>query len=104
MVIISYGTIKKYTVHNNCSKIVTDAFNNWYRVVLASDWYNINEIKQLFNTVDYVRNDRYVFNVMGNKYRVIVMIHFNVRTVYILFIGTHQEYDKIDVTKINFKK
>lgn len=104
MVIISYGTIKNYIEHHNCNRVITDAFNNWYRAILASDWSNINEVKQLFNTVDYVGNNRYVFNIMGNNYRVVVMIHFKVRTIYILFIGTHVEYDKIDATKINFKK
>jgi mRNA interferase HigB len=51
-----------------------------------------------------VGNDRYVFNIMGNNYRIIAMIHFKVRTVYILFIGTHKDYNKIDAKTINYKK
>ena len=53
--------------------------------------------------MDYVGNDGYAFNVKGNKYRLVVMIDFNTRTVYIKFVGTHAGYDKIDVSAIDFK-
>jgi mRNA interferase HigB len=47
-----------------------------------------------------IRNDRYVFNVKGNKYRLVAMIFFDIRTIYIRYVGTHANYDKIDCTKI----
>jgi mRNA interferase HigB len=50
--------------------------------------------------VDYVGNDRYVFDISGNKYRVVVMIHFSTRTLYIRFVGTHKQYDKMDCKTI----
>ena len=49
-------------------------------------------------------NDRYVFDIKGNQYRLIALIIFKVRTVFILFIGTHQEYNKIDTKQVSFKK
>lgn len=49
----------------------------------------------MFNSVDAVGNDRFVFNIRANSYRIIVMIFFDIRTVYIRFVGTHKEYDKI---------
>ena len=52
-------------------------------------------IKQTFNSVDYVGNNRFVFNVKGNDYRLVAIISFNAKKVYIRFIGTHAEYDKI---------
>jgi mRNA interferase HigB len=52
-------------------------------------------MKAMFNSVDAVGNDRYVFNIRGNNYRLIAMIFFDVRTVYIRFVGTHSEYDKL---------
>ena len=63
-------------------------------------------IKQLetFNTADSVGNDRYVFDIKGNQYRLVALIIFKVRTVFILFIGTHKEYDEIKADKITFKK
>lgn len=68
----------------------------WYNTTLISDWIDFHAIKQTFNSVDTVSNDRYVFDVGGNKYRIVAMIHFSARTVYLKFIGTHKEYDKID--------
>jgi mRNA interferase HigB len=72
----------------------------WYNQTEISDWGNLSEIKETFNAVDYVGNDRYVFDFGGNKYRIVVMIHFSTRTLYIKFIGTHKQYDKIDCKNI----
>lgn len=104
MVILIYTTIKVYLESKNLNQTVRDAFENWRKVIEGNDFANLNELKQLFNTVDYVGNDRYVFNILGNNYRLVTMIHFNIRTVYILFIGTHKEYDSIDAKNINYKK
>ena len=57
-------------------------------------------MKEMFNSVDAVGNDRFVFNIRGNNYRIIALIFFDIRTVYIRFVGTHQEYDKIDCSTI----
>lgn len=68
----------------------------WYHIVLLSDWQNFQAVKQTFNSVDSVGNDRFVFNLAGNKFRIVAMIHFNTRTVYLRFVGTHKDYDRID--------
>ena len=57
-------------------------------------------MKAMFNSVDAVGNDRFVFNIRGNNYRIVAMIFFDIRTVYIRFVGTHKEYDKIDCSAI----
>tara|TARA_R110001583_G_scaffold137579_5_gene289198 strand:- start:147 stop:443 length:297 start_codon:yes stop_codon:yes gene_type:complete len=67
----------------------------WYHTATSKDWNNLNDIKQTFNSVDYVGNNRYVFNIKGNDYRLVTIISFNAKKVYIRFIGTHSEYDKI---------
>lgn len=72
----------------------------WYNEVLLSDWQDFHSIKETFNSVDSVGNDRYVFNVAGNKYRIVAMIHFSKRTIYIRFVGTHKQYDNIDCKTI----
>ncbi|MBO5624486.1 MAG: type II toxin-antitoxin system HigB family toxin [Prevotella sp.] len=56
----------------------------------TGDWYLFH-----FNSVDAVGNQRYVFNIKGNDYRLIVLIQFTPKTVYIRFVGTHKEYDAI---------
>ena len=61
-------------------------------------------MRNTFNSVDAAGNDRYVFNIKGNSYRLIALIIFKVRTVFILFVGTHKEYDRIDAGKVEFKK
>ena len=53
-----------------------------------------------FNSVDYVGNQRYVFNIKGNNYRLVVAVKFTPGLIYIRFVGTHDEYDRIDVTTI----
>jgi mRNA interferase HigB len=60
-------------------------------------------MRNTFNSVDAVGNDRYVFNIKGNSYRLIALIIFKVQTVLILFVGTYAAYDKIDASKIAFK-
>jgi mRNA interferase HigB len=74
--------------------------NNWYGIAKAADWGTLADIKKVFNTVDYVGNDRYVFNIKGNDFRLVAMIFFDKRTLFIRFIGTHSEYDKIDCSTI----
>ncbi len=77
-----------------------DALMRWYYLVLASDWSCFADIKKDFNSVDGVGNGLYIFNVKGNHCRVVVRIIFKVRTVFIKFVGTHKEYDKLDFSKL----
>ena len=71
------------------------ALRDWYKRTTKANWSNFADIKQTFNTVDYVGNDRYVFDIKGNNYRTVVLVVFFAGTVAIRFIGTHGEYDKI---------
>ena len=73
---------------------------NWYAIARKAEWGNLSDIKKDFNAVDYVGNNRYVFNIKGNDFRMIVLIIFKSKKVYIRFIGTHDEYNKIDATII----
>ncbi|HXR84704.1 MAG TPA: type II toxin-antitoxin system HigB family toxin [Hanamia sp.] len=101
MIIISKKAITEYCLKEHQA---TDSLLNWYSETKSCSWANFSEMKQTFNSVDAVGNDRYVFNIKGNNYRLIAIIHFNVRTVYIAFIGTHKEYEKIDASKVKYKK
>lgn len=92
---------------NEFSKTHPDALSaltKWYDETKSADWKDFNDLKKTFNTADIVANDRYVFNIKGNKYRLIALIIFGARTVFILFIGTHKAYDKIDAATIKYKK
>jgi len=97
MVIISYSTLRDfYEVHADAK----DALNNWYRLAVQADWASFHDIKAMFNSVDAVGNDRFVFDIRGNNYRLVAMIFFDIRTVYIRFVGTHAMYNRIDCSTI----
>ena len=72
----------------------------WYRHVLQADWRSPAEVKRDFGSASILRDGRAVFNIAGNKYRVVVWINYPYRVVYIRFIGTHARYDRIDAQTI----
>jgi mRNA interferase HigB len=92
MVIISYSAIKDFIeIHPEAM----DVCNNWYRLFETADCRNFHELKNLFNSVDAIGNDRYVFNVGGGNYRIIAMIFFDIRTVFIRKVLLHKDYERI---------
>lgn len=93
-------TKTKLIVFYETEPTAKDPLLKWYNTVLKCDWNDINDIKQTYNSVDYIGNDRFVFNISGNKYRIVAMIHFSKRTLYLRFVGTHKDYDKIDCKTI----
>lgn len=76
------------------------ALERWYDIAEQAEWKNLSDIKTDFPATDYVGNQRYVFNIKGNKYRLVVVVKFTISHIFIRFVGTHSEYEKIDVTTI----
>jgi mRNA interferase HigB len=72
----------------------------WYRHALNADWSAPADVKLDFRNASILKGGRTVFNIAGNKYRLVVWINYAYRVVYIRFIGTHAQYDKIDVQTI----
>ena len=72
----------------------------WFHEAADADWGGPQEVKQRYPSADILPGHRVVFNIKGNTYRLIVKIHYNTGIVYIRFIGTHAEYDKVDATTI----
>jgi mRNA interferase HigB len=97
MRILTYKTIREFTVKVADSKI---ALEDWFQISKKSKWDNLHKVKNTFNSVDYVGNERYVFNIKGNKFRLVVKMMFKPQIIFIRFIGTHAEYDKIDCRTI----
>ena len=93
MVIIKKSTITEFADLHPTSK---DALNKWYEIAKKADWRNLHDIKANFNSVDYIGNERFVFNIGGNKFRLVAMIFFDKRTVFIRGLFTHIEYNKTD--------
>ena len=80
-----------YTKHADAKT----AIEEWFHNTEKANWDSFADIKKTFNSVDAVGNQRYVFNIKGNDYRLIALIKFKIKMVYIRFIGTHKEYDDI---------
>jgi mRNA interferase HigB len=76
------------------------ALERWYHVALKAEWRNLSDIKVDFPATDYTGNQHYVFNIRGNNYRLVVVIKFTMGCIYIRFVGTHEEYNKIDCATI----
>ena len=76
------------------------SLTEWHTTVSDADWSSFSEVRATFNTADYVSGCKVVFDVGGNKFRVVGLIGFKSKRVFILFVGTHAEYDKIDVGRL----
>jgi mRNA interferase HigB len=72
----------------------------WYKTAMESDWKTQAEIKKSYGNASIVANNRMVFNIKGNNYRLVVRFNFERSWAFIRFIGTHKEYDKINVKTI----
>jgi len=94
MQIIAKRTLKKFwTKHNQAESLL----RVWYALVHRAEWASPADVKQDFGTtVDFVGDNRVIFDIGGNKYRLVVRISYTFKRVLIKFIGTHQEYDRID--------
>ena len=69
-------------------------------MVKGADWSRPTDIKALFRSADILAGDRVVFDIGGNKYRLVAAVHYRGKRVFIRFIGTHAEYDKIDAATV----
>ncbi len=76
------------------------ALDAWFAEVRRAQWKNTADIKRLYASASVVTADRIVFNVKGNDYRLVVAVEFEKRIIWIKWIGTHRDYDRIDVKKV----
>ena len=72
----------------------------WYSTVEAADWMSPADVKSTFGDASILKSSRVVFNIAGNKFRLIAHINYQYRVVYVRFVGTHAEYDAIDAETI----
>lgn len=100
MRIISISTIKSFWESNPVFIDAKEPALAWYRHALKADWDSPNSVKLDFGQASILQNGRVVFNIAGNKYRLVVWINYPYRVIYVRFFGTHKQYDKIDVQTI----
>lgn len=77
-----------------------EQLKSWYQETSKSNWTNPNYVKEEFPNSRLIPNNRVIFNIKGNQYRLIVRVNYKYQMVYVRFIGTHEDYDKIDPTNI----
>ena len=72
----------------------------WYRETEKADWESPAQVKERYRSASFVGENRVIFNIKGNDYRLVVQINYPYRVVYVRFVGTHAEYDNIDVREV----
>lgn len=73
---------------------------SWFKIASEADWATPADIKGQFGNASFIGNNRVVFNIGGNKYRLIVAVNYPYRIMYVRFVGTHKQYDAIDAEEI----
>jgi mRNA interferase HigB len=99
MRIIAVGTLRDFWMQPG-RRDAEHPLRAWVHIVRAADWSSPADVKQMFRSTDVLPNDRIVFNIGGNKYRLIVAVHYRGKRLFVRFIGAHSEYDRIDATKV----
>ncbi|MBE7173255.1 MAG: type II toxin-antitoxin system HigB family toxin [Williamsia sp.] len=101
-----FNIITRKTLLEYCKRYpdAAVALQVWYHELVKCEFKNFNELKKVYSNASLVGDDRVVFNIIGNKYRLVVRISFEYKAIQIKWFGTHAEYDKIDVSIIPYKK
>ncbi len=88
--------VEFYTNHADAK----ESLETWYRVCKKALWNNFNEVQRAYPSADVVGDDRVVFNIRGNKYRLVARFSFRYKAIQVKWIGTHADYDDINVLKV----
>ena len=99
MRIIAVGTLREFWSQPG-RRDAEQPLRTWVRVVRAADWSRPNDVNQVFRSADLLGDERAVFDIGGNKYRLVAAIHYRGKRIYIRFIGAHSDYDKINAKTI----
>jgi len=97
MRIIALGQLREFWKKHPQAELPLRA---WYAEASRADWKSPADIKQAYRNASFLPDNRIVFNIKGNDYRLIVAVHYNREMMFIRFVGTHAEYDRIDARMI----
>jgi mRNA interferase HigB len=98
--VIALRTLKNFLGRSSDVTDAREPVMAWFRQVRQANWTKPADVKRDIRSVSILRDGRAVFNIAGNKYRIVVWINYPYRVVYIRFIGTHRQYDAIDAQSI----
>jgi len=95
--VIARRTLREFwEKHADCQQ----QLKSWYQEAEKASWKNLNELKNEYPSASILQDNRVVFNIKGNSYRLIVKLSFDYQMIWIRFVGTHAEYDKINANEI----
>ncbi|MBW8877699.1 MAG: type II toxin-antitoxin system HigB family toxin [Acidobacteria bacterium] len=100
MRVIALSTLKAFWEGNPACVDAKEPILAWYRHAVKADWASPTEVKAEFGRASILRDGRVVFNIAGNKYRLVVWINYVNRIVYVRFLGTHAQYDRVDAQTV----
>ena len=93
--IIAKKTLREFwQIHNDCEQ----SLKSWYKEAFEATWASPRDIKNKYPSASFLAENRVVFNIKGNKYRLVVKINYDFSLIWIRFIGTHADYDKINAS------
>jgi mRNA interferase HigB len=98
--VIALSTLKAFLESDPAYADACEPTMAWYRQVRAADWATPTDVKGAARSASILKDGRVVFNIAGNKYRIVVWINYAYRVVYVRFVGTHKQYDAIDAQRI----
>ena len=99
MRVIALSTLKRFSQGKRYAD-AREPLLAWYRHAFKADWRSPADVKRDFGTASVLRDGRVVFNIGGNKYRLVVWISYPYRVIYVRFVGTHVQYDRIDAQTV----
>ena len=99
MRIISVGALRDFWIRPGRGD-AEQPLRAWVHIVQAASWSKPTDIKEMFRSADIIGNNRVVFDIGGNKYRLVAAVHYRGQRIYIRFIGTHRDYDRIDAETV----
>jgi len=97
MRILTFGTLQAFWT---AQPLAETPLRTWFSVTKAATWKNSAEVVATFNTASILPGDRIVFNIHGNRFRLVAAINYSRSTVFVKFVGTHAEYDRINARTI----
>lgn len=97
MRVIALGALREFWNKHPDAEI---PLRSWYAAASRADWSSPAGVKAAYRNASFIANNRIVFNVKGNDYRLVVAVHYNRGMMFIRFVGTHREYDRIDASRI----
>jgi mRNA interferase HigB len=97
MRIIALGTLRDFWRRHPDAEM---PLRSWYAIARRAVWRGPAQVKADYRNASFIANNRVVFNIKGNDYRLVTAVHYNRGLMFVRFVGTHREYDRIDATRI----